>query len=170
MRLNIGPRLRTPHFGDQSDHALVRLRLSPVRIKVVIQADLRGVYCGKFVIEAKLLTRDCCSCRSSCKSKSTGPQRNGEPTGCQLQPQPCTPFQHTQSTDTMPYPALGSDMRRREFITLIGCGAAAWSLEARAQQSTFPVIGFLNTASSGDHVATANAFRQGLKDTGYVDG
>src|SRR5262245_37604394 len=82
----------------------------------------------------------------------------------------CTPFQHTQSTDTIPYPALGSDMRRREFITLIGCGAAAWSLEAYAQQSTLPVIGFLNTASSGDHVATANAFRQGLKDTGYVDG
>jgi len=61
-------------------------------------------------------------------------------------------------------------MRRREFITLIGWGAAAWSLEARAQKSTLPVIGFLNTASSGDHVATANAFRQGLKDTGYVDG
>src|SRR5262245_4398915 len=80
------------------------------------------------------------------------------------------PFQHTQATDTIPYPALGSDMRRREFITLIGCGATAWSLGARAQQSTLPVIGFLNTASSGDHVATATAFRQGLKDTGYVDG
>jgi hypothetical protein len=61
-------------------------------------------------------------------------------------------------------------VNRREFITLLGCAAAAWPIAARAEQATMPVVGFLNSRAPGENANFLAAFHRGLNETGYVEG
>ena len=61
-------------------------------------------------------------------------------------------------------------MGRREFLSLVGGAAITWPLAAGAQQVTMPVVGILSSASPSGYSDLLGAFRQGLKEAGYIEG
>jgi putative ABC transport system substrate-binding protein len=65
---------------------------------------------------------------------------------------------------------MSDQVRRRDIITLLGGTTVAWPLALRAQQKTMPVIGYLNGSSLAANALWLAAFRQGLAETGWVEG
>src|SRR5260370_14081168 len=65
---------------------------------------------------------------------------------------------------------MASHIERRKFLATLGGAAAAWPLAVRAQQPAIPVIGFLSSSALADRARYLPAFRQGIRDTGYVEG
>jgi putative tryptophan/tyrosine transport system substrate-binding protein len=61
-------------------------------------------------------------------------------------------------------------VKRREFISLIGGAAAACPFAARAQQPQVPVVGFMSSGSPGPLRRQLAAIREGLRETGYIEG
>src|SRR5215204_4199938 len=64
----------------------------------------------------------------------------------------------------------GDRMRRREFAVLLAAAAGLWTLSARAQQKRMPTIGYLSSNPPDIPVGEVEAFKQGLADTGIVEG
>src|SRR5215475_10220554 len=65
---------------------------------------------------------------------------------------------------------MSANMKRREFITLLGGAAATWRLTARAEQPAIPVIGYLSVGSPESDANRLTGLRRGLNQTGYVEG
>src|SRR5262249_12011538 len=72
--------------------------------------------------------------------------------------------------DPQPEGHMASHIGRRKFLTALGGAAAAWQLAASARQPAMPVVGFVNSRGASVDADGLVALRQGMKDTGYVEG
>ena len=110
-------------------------------------------------------------CRAGMKVRGKLPFPARATTDC-LRSRPCSDRSSWLGHDVLGFDRLlhyGGEMRRRSLMVLLG-GALSWPLVALAQQKAMPVIGFLGLASPGPFAWVVAAFRQRLREAGYVEG
>src|SRR5262245_28083261 len=136
------------------------------------EAGVVGVAASQFVYWASKRPDQCGRlCGQDLKRKQAGRLASRVPNqiGDGHQSQDSEGARHHHSASCPSSRRRADRMRRRDFIALAG-GAAAWPVGSRAQQSTMPVIGFLNFASPDGYRPMTAAFLIGLRESGYVEG
>src|SRR5262249_10874489 len=132
---------------------------------------------GRRSVELWSLAFGCVASRRRLHRPNSQGRETGRPAGAvghetriSYQPQYCQRARARRAASAARPCRRGARMRRRDFIALLGSTAVAWPLTVRGQQPAIPAVGYLSSGTSAGFAHFVDAFREGLSETGYVEG